>query len=138
MTDSTLAYLPDACSGVRIDKGHEAGCAVQDAGRVNLAASHGNPTREFLKPPHRRVDDLLFVDGEAIGMLEAQRDARVARQAGKAVDVLPDEVPKALDGAIEIARDPSAAPGVCFRPSADAMHARLHSFSITKEPARVA
>src|SRR6266498_4895413 len=59
---------------VEIDKMLEAaGWAVQDAREVNLAAERGVAVREFiLEPPHGRADYLLFVDREAIGVIEAK------------------------------------------------------------------
>jgi len=40
---------------------------------VNLAAGRGVAVREFImKPPHGRADYLLFVDGSAVGVLEAK------------------------------------------------------------------
>jgi hypothetical protein len=65
---------PEAKARVETDRMlAAAGWAVQAAGRVNLAASRGVAVREFvLKRPHGRVDYLLFVDGEAVGLLENQ------------------------------------------------------------------
>lgn len=59
---------------VEIDKMLEAaGWAVQDARTANLAASRGVAVREFiLEPPHGRADYLLFVDREAVGVIEAK------------------------------------------------------------------
>ena len=59
---------------VEIDKMLEAaGWTVQDARDVNLAAARGVAVREFvLQPPHGRVDYLLFVDREAVGVIEAK------------------------------------------------------------------
>ena len=52
-----------------------AGWAVQDSSGANLAASRGVAVREFvLTPPHGRVDYLLFVDREAVGVVEAKKE----------------------------------------------------------------
>jgi type I site-specific restriction endonuclease len=65
---------PEAKARVEIDRMlAAAGWVLQAAGRVNLAALRGVAVREFvLKRPHGRVDYLLFVDGEAVGVLENQ------------------------------------------------------------------
>jgi type I restriction enzyme R subunit len=86
----------------------EAGWAVQDASGVSLSASRGVAIREFiLSKPHGRADYLLFVDGQAVGVLEAKKEGEtltgVAWQTAKYVDGLPDEVSTALDGALPFA-----------------------------------
>jgi type I restriction enzyme, R subunit len=85
-----------------------AGWAVQDARAVNLGAARGVAVREFvLAPPHGRVDYLLYVDGEAAGVLEAKKEGEtltgVAWQTAKYVDGLPEALPKALDGPLPFA-----------------------------------
>src|SRR5437899_1166093 len=84
------------------------GWAVQAAARVNLSASRGVAVREFvLRSPHGRVDYLLFVDGEAVGVLEAKKEGQpltgVEWQNARYVDGLPDEIPTALEGALPFA-----------------------------------
>ena len=81
---------------------------VQDANKVNLAAGRGVAVREFvLKPPHGRVDYLLFVDGKAVGVIEAKPEGAtltgVEWQTAKYVDGLPDWVQSALEGALPFA-----------------------------------
>src|SRR3989454_234288 len=69
------AYLTaEAQARVQIDQELEAaGWAVQDAASVNLAAAQGVAVRELiLKPPHGRVDYLLFVDRRPVGTIEAK------------------------------------------------------------------
>jgi len=76
---SDIAYLtPEGRARLEIDRMLlAAGWVVQDASRVNLAASRGVAVREFvLKSPHGRVDYLLFVDGRAVGVLEAKKETR--------------------------------------------------------------
>ena len=53
-----------------------AGWAVQDAARGEpRRASRGVAVREFvMKPPHGRADYLLFVDGQAVGVVEAKTE----------------------------------------------------------------
>src|SRR5437588_6695225 len=82
-----------------------AGWAVQDAHAVNLAAARGVAVREFvLAKGHGRADYLLFVDGEAVGALEAKKEGEtltgVAWQTAKYVDGIPDDIPTALEGAL--------------------------------------
>ncbi len=82
-----------------------AGWAVQDARRVNLAASRGVAVREFvMKPPHGRADYLLFLDGRAAGVVEAKKEGEtlvgVERQSAKYVDGLPDELEPAVEGGL--------------------------------------
>jgi type I restriction enzyme R subunit len=72
-----LAYLtPEARARVVIDRMLDAaGWAVQDARGVNLAASRGVAVREFvLKSPHGRADYLLFLEGRAVGIVEAKKE----------------------------------------------------------------
>src|SRR6266516_3807187 len=85
-----------------------AGWAVQSAAQVNLKASRGVAVREFvLKKPHGRVDYLLFVDGKAVGVVEAKKEGEpligVEWQSARYVHGLPDEMPRALDGTLPFA-----------------------------------
>jgi len=94
---------------VEIDKMLEAaGWAVQDARDANLAAARGVAVREFvLEPPHGRVDYLLFVDREAVSVIEAKPAGAtltgVEWQSAKYLDGLPDWVQSALEGALPFA-----------------------------------
>jgi type I site-specific restriction endonuclease len=64
---------PEAKARVETDRMLAAAGWVLQAAGVNLAALRGVAVREFvLKRPHGRVDYLLFVDGEAVGVLENQ------------------------------------------------------------------
>jgi type I restriction enzyme R subunit len=71
------------------------GWAVQQADRVNFGAAVGVAVREFvLKKPHGRVDYLLFVSGQPVGVIEAKPQGttltEVERQSGKYVEGLPE------------------------------------------------
>lgn len=57
----------------------EAGWSVQDRAQMNIRAAQGVAVREFpLKPDHGFADYMLFVDGKAVGVLEAkQSDIRL-------------------------------------------------------------
>lgn len=102
MADDYLT--PEAQARLKIDEMLKAaGWAVQDADRVNLSASRGVAVREFvLKLPHGKVDYLLYVDGRAVGVVEAKKEGEtltgVEWQNAKYVEGLPDEVPSALEG----------------------------------------
>jgi len=85
-----------------------AGWAVQDAADLNLKAARGVAVREVvLKPPHGRVDYLLFVDGEAVGVVEAKPEGAtltgVAWQTAKYLEGLPDHIQTALEGPLPFA-----------------------------------
>jgi type I restriction enzyme, R subunit len=102
-----LAYLtPEARARVVIDRMLDAaGWAVQDARGVNLAASRGVAVREFvLKSPHGRADYLLFLEGRAVGIVEAKKEGEtltgVEWQSAKYVDGLPDELDPAVEGGL--------------------------------------
>jgi len=104
------AYLsPEDRARVEIDKMLDAaGWDVQDARRVNLAATRGVAVREFiLEPPHGRADYLLFVDREAVDVIEAKPEGAtltgVEWQSAKYLDGLPDWVTAALEGALPFA-----------------------------------
>ena len=69
-------YLtPEASAGTRIDRQlAAAGWAVQDRRAMNLYASAGVTVREFpMMLGHGTVDYLLFVDGVAVGVVEAKK-----------------------------------------------------------------
>ena len=107
MTEGALTYLtPEAQARVRIDEMlTAAGWVVQGYGAVNLSAARGVAVREFvLAPGHGRADYLLFVDGAAVGALEAKKEGEtltgVAWQTAKYVDGIPEDVPTALEGAL--------------------------------------
>jgi type I restriction enzyme, R subunit len=88
---------------VEIDQMLEAaGWDVQDVRAVNLAAARGVAVREFiLEPPHGRADYLLFVDREAVGVIEAKPEGAtligVEWQSAKYLSGLPDWVTSALE-----------------------------------------
>ncbi|MBA3434430.1 MAG: DEAD/DEAH box helicase family protein, partial [Actinobacteria bacterium] len=82
-----------------------AGWVVQDAARVNLAAGRGVAVREFvLEAPHGRADYLLFLDGRAVGIVEAKKEGQtltgVEWQSAKYVDGLPEHLEPAIEGGL--------------------------------------
>lgn len=105
-----LAYLsPEDKARVEIDKMLEAaGWVVQDARGVNLGASRGVAVRELvLEPPHGRADYVLFVDREAVGVIEAKPEGAtltgVEWQSAKYLNGLPGWVMSAFEGALPFA-----------------------------------
>lgn len=59
-----------------------AGWIVQDRAAINLGAGHGIAVREFsLKPGHGIADYLLYVDTEAIGVIEAKPSGKTLTSA---------------------------------------------------------
>ncbi len=76
----------------------QAGWSVQDRDRLNLYASQGVAIREFSMTTGA-TDYLLFIDGEAIGTIEAKRVGEtltgVEEQSAKYRTALPDRLPAA-------------------------------------------
>ncbi|WP_026186164.1 type I restriction modification system, restriction subunit [Thioalkalivibrio thiocyanodenitrificans] len=50
-----------------------AGWAVQDADQASIHAARGVAIREFPLPGHGFADYLLYIDGQAAGVIEAKR-----------------------------------------------------------------
>jgi type I restriction enzyme R subunit len=105
--DKTTSYLtPEARARIEIDRMlAAAGWAVQNAGQVNLAASRGVAVREFvMASPHGRADYLLFLDGQAAGVVEAKKEGEtligVEHQSAKYVDGLPESLVPAVEGGL--------------------------------------
>ena len=97
MSDAT--YLPaEARARVEIDRQIVAcGWLVQNRAETNLYAGQGVAVREFIMAPgHGRADYLLFVDGKAVGAIEAKPSgtplAGVESQSAKYAAGLPNEL----------------------------------------------
>ena len=90
---------PEQQARVNIDRLLEqTGWSVQDTGSVNLYAARGVAVREFrLKPGHGRADYLLYVDRQAVGVVEAKPEGStlkgVEAQSEKYGAGLPDDLP---------------------------------------------
>ena len=90
---------PEQKARIQIDTLLEqAGWALQDVHSLNLSAARGVAVREFgLKPGYGTADYLLYVDGEAVGVVEAKPAGYtltgVETQSGKYSDGLPDTLP---------------------------------------------
>ena len=64
----------------------QSGWSVQDRASVNLYASQGVAVREFaLTSGYGFADYLLFVDGKAIGVLEAKKEGHTLSGDRKSV-----------------------------------------------------
>ena len=93
---------PEQEARVQIDAALEkAGWAVQDANKANLAAQKGVAVREFpLKKGHGYADYLLFVDGQAVGVVEAKKAGATLTgtevQTHKYSTGMPDDLPAAF------------------------------------------
>lgn len=75
-----------------------AGWVVSDLQDVDLAAYRGIAIREFsLKAGHGEADYLLYLDGKAVGVVEAKKKGStltgVETQSGKYANGLPDSLP---------------------------------------------
>lgn len=75
MTPPSPGSGPEAEARIEIDAALEAaGWVVQDRDEMNLSVAQGVAVREFkLKHGHGFADYLLFVNGKAIGVLEAKQ-----------------------------------------------------------------
>ncbi|MEV4919440.1 DEAD/DEAH box helicase family protein [Streptomyces tirandamycinicus] len=91
--------MPEARARLEIDRQlRSIGWAVQDHKCMNLAASLGVAVREFpLEKGSGWVDYLLYVDGDAVGVLEAKKVGQtltgVETQSGRYAAGLPESVP---------------------------------------------
>src|SRR5206468_6839245 len=93
---------PEELARENIDKLLTAcGWEVQDRKSINLAAAQGVAIREALLKDRDEVDYLLFVDGKAIGTVEAKPEGHtligVEEQSGKYAKGLLDIYPKWRD-----------------------------------------
>src|SRR6266849_10544711 len=75
-----------------------AGWIVQSREEVNLAAGRGIAIREFpMKPGFGEADYLLYVDGQALGVIEAKKEGSTLTgfegQTAKYSEGLPDTLP---------------------------------------------
>ena len=90
---------PEKQARQRIDAAlNEAGWQVQSRDAVNLQAGRGVAVREFrLKPGHGYADYMLYVDGQAVGVIEAKKEGDtltgVEVQAEKYAAGVPDALP---------------------------------------------
>ena len=89
---------PEQLARVEIDRQlEECGWEIQDPDEMNIFAAQGVAVREVkLKKGHGTVDYLLFIDGKAVGVLEAKKVgyplASVEGQAEQYSEGLPDDL----------------------------------------------
>src|SRR5213079_3583085 len=93
---------PEELAREKIDKLlTECGWIIQNRATINLSASQGVAIREALLKAGDEVDYLLFVDGKAIGTVEAKPEGftltGVEEQSGKYAKGLLDIYPKWRD-----------------------------------------
>lgn len=77
----------------------QAGWEVSDPREANIHAARGVAIREFpLKSGHGFADYLLYVDGKAVGVIEAKKEGTtltgVETQSAKYTQGLPDGLPR--------------------------------------------
>jgi type I restriction enzyme, R subunit len=95
----TRQETPEKAARREIDAALEAaGWAVQDRNAVNLHAGKGVAIREFqLRTGHGYADYLLYVDQQAVGVIEAKKRGTtltgVETQAEKYAAGMPDALP---------------------------------------------
>lgn len=95
---STANVTPEAAARVEIDRQLEqSGWVIHDPDAMNIYAARGVAVREVkLKKGHGKVDYLLFIDGKAVGVLEAKKEGfpltGVEHQAKQYSAGLPDEL----------------------------------------------
>jgi len=95
-----MTPAPEADARLKIDELlTAAGWAVQDAGAANIYAAQGVAIREFpLATGHGFADYLLYVDGKAVGVIEAKKVGAtltgVEIQSEKYTKGLPDGLPR--------------------------------------------
>lgn len=93
-----MTQTPEQQARVRIDAALVAAVwVVQSRDEINLTAGRGVAIREFaLKSGHGYADYLLFVDGKAVGVLEAKKVGETLRgiepQAARYTEGLPDNL----------------------------------------------
>jgi type I restriction enzyme R subunit len=94
-----MLVTPEAIARETIDAAlTEAGWVVQDVREMNRYAGRGVAVREVsLKSGHGEADYLLFVDGEAVGAVEAKKEGDTLKgvevQSAKYSQGLPDKIP---------------------------------------------
>ena len=98
MSDTTDKYLtPEAKARVQIDKMLvAAGWVIQDRSEINLYAGAGVAIREYPLKGGLEADYLLFINGKAVGALEAKKEGStltgVEHQSAKYAASLPDDL----------------------------------------------
>ena len=79
----------------------QAGWQVQNRGNTNLTASYGVAIREFPMPPYGEADYLLFVDGKALGVVEAKREGATLTHVEKQTEKYSTGLPKFVEAPVK-------------------------------------
>ncbi|MBT5772979.1 MAG: DEAD/DEAH box helicase family protein [Dehalococcoidia bacterium] len=97
-----MALDPEQQARVEIDRQlAQAGWVVQDRDEANLYAARGVAIREFpMKSGHGFSDYLLFVDGQAVGALEAKKVGTTLSGVEPQGEMYSEGLPDALDAPV--------------------------------------
>lgn len=100
---SPSGLTPEQLARQTIDANlHAAGWLVQDRAEGNLHAGRGVAIREFaMADGHGVADYLLFVDGRAVGVLEAKRAGETLRTHERQPKDYSEGLPTALDAPVK-------------------------------------
>src|SRR5438552_18903023 len=80
----------------------EAGWAIQDRSEINLSVGRGVAVRAFkLSPDHGFADYMLFVDGRAVGILEAKPEGYTLSGVEPQVERYSKGLPAGLNPPVE-------------------------------------
>lgn len=98
-----MSLGPEQRARQKIDAAlREAGWRIQDRGEVNLSAARGVAVREFkMASGHGFADYLLFVDGRAVGVLEAKPEGHLLGNVELQVDKYASGLPAGLRPPVE-------------------------------------
>lgn len=96
---TTANITPEAAARVEIDRQLEAsGWVIQDPDAMNIFAARGVAVREVkLEKGHGKVDYLLFIDGKAVGVLEAKKVGYTLSSVEHQAKKYSEGLPAALD-----------------------------------------
>jgi type I restriction enzyme R subunit len=109
----TRQETPEKAARRRIDAALEAaGWLVQSKDAVNLHAGRAVGVREFrLKSGHGYADYLLYVDGQAVGVIEAKKEGEILTgvevQAEKYSAGMPNDLPTPIGGCRSCSNQPA-------------------------------
>lgn len=98
-----MPRLPEELAREKIDRVlAECGWTVQDFRDVNLGAARGVAVRGFkLRPGHGTVDYLLYVDGQAVGAVEAKPEGATLTGVEVQSDKYAAGLPKGVDAPVQ-------------------------------------
>ena len=90
-----MPETPEDRARRKIDKLLEvAGWRIQDRMEANLAVPGGTAIREFPMPGFGEADYLLFVDGKALGVIEAKREGETLTHVEQQTEKYSTGLPK--------------------------------------------